>query len=87
MIHNQIAVCARWKKGGLWFPSLITQLCKNQGIAIEPHEATEQSAPAINSDTIAHLLQAEQTEGSDNEDVSSTDPQPLLLPDPHRPTS
>ena len=76
MILHQIAVCARRNKGGLWFPSLITQLCKNQGVVIDPHEAIEQAAPAITTDTIARLLQTEQIEGSDNEDASAADAHP-----------
>ena len=41
VIKQQIGICAGRNSGGLWFPSLITQLCRAHDVNIdesEPHQ-------------------------------------------------
>ncbi|EXB93492.1 hypothetical protein L484_006967 [Morus notabilis] len=45
MIRQQVGVCAGRKNGGLWFPSLITQLCIAHGVSIEEHEMKDGEQP------------------------------------------
>ncbi|EXB63567.1 hypothetical protein L484_026905 [Morus notabilis] len=56
MIHQQVGVCAGHRNGGLWFPSLITQLCIAHGVSVEKHETKEPPSAAISTFVLARLL-------------------------------
>ena len=57
LIQKQIGVCARRNSGGLWFPSLITQLCAAHDVIIEAHEPKEQPTAHITPASITRILQ------------------------------
>ncbi|GMN30311.1 hypothetical protein TIFTF001_044449 [Ficus carica] len=57
LIQKQIGVCARRNSGGLWFPSLITQLCAAHDVIIEAHEPKEQPAAQITPISLTRILQ------------------------------
>ncbi|GMN28073.1 hypothetical protein TIFTF001_044193 [Ficus carica] len=57
LIQKQIGVCARRNSGGLWFPSLITQLCATHDVIIETHEPKEQPAAQITPMSLTRILQ------------------------------
>ena len=56
LIQKQIGVCARRNSGGLWFPSLITQLCAAHEVIIDAHEPKEQPAAQITPTFITRIL-------------------------------
>ncbi|EXB59132.1 hypothetical protein L484_014627 [Morus notabilis] len=57
LIQQQIVVRAGRNNGGLWFPSLITQLCKAHGVVIEDYELKEQPPTPITLPANTRLLQ------------------------------
>ncbi|GMN19943.1 hypothetical protein TIFTF001_042949 [Ficus carica] len=57
LIQKQIGVCARRNSGGLWFPSLITQLCAAHDVIIEAHEPKEQPTAQITPNSLTRILQ------------------------------
>ena len=57
LIQKQIGVCARRNSGGLWFPSLITQLCAAHDVIIDAHEPKEQPVAQITPSAITRILQ------------------------------
>ncbi|GMN72743.1 hypothetical protein TIFTF001_052059 [Ficus carica] len=72
LIQKQIGVCARRNSGGLWFPSLITQLCAAHDVIIETHEPKEQPAAQITPMSLTRILL------EDNEPEAAAPNAPIL---------
>jgi len=72
IIDRELRACARKAKGSLWFPALISGLCKNSGAQVFPNEETLPPGGAITTLTIARLAQ-NQPDGADQAESPSGD--------------
>ena len=56
VIKPQIGICAGSNSGGLWFPSIITQLCRAHDIHIDESEPHQQPSAPITPVAISRIL-------------------------------
>jgi len=72
LIHSQLQLCAKRNCGKLWFPSLITRVCKIQGVPVDSNEPTV-NAVAIVDTTLNRITKGESSAhmGGNTEKVST----------------
>lgn len=84
LLCEQIRVCARRNSGGLWFPSLITQLCVMHGVDVGVDEAMEKLGPQITISAAVRVMH-EETDPDDAAPRASNCPTSSFSPPPEQP--